>query len=287
MKVGIVVVTHSYDMAPLLASVSRTAHEVRWYVHHHGGRNGAARFLRSLGERPDLQVAWHYYNRGLSTSWNDGLKASRDAGNDVTLLVNDDVHFLGPDAFDRFIAFVEARDRANVCFVRGREPSGLTRSQGLACCAIGPDVLDTIGFLDENFFPAYYEDLDYMQRMVLAGIPVHVDERVLVFHQRNGTSKVRRLLRIHLKWHQWRSRRYYRAKWRPVDDWPTAALPFGDARATLRIAWQDRADPYRHLGRRRPLTASLTAALTRWASAPLVLWGAFDQRGGRGGAGRT
>lgn len=262
MKIGIVVVTHSYDMAPLHASVQGTAHDIRWYVHHHGGRNEVAAFLRSLGGDPKLKIAWHFYNRGLARSWNDGLHASRRDGNDITLLINDDVHF-EPSAFDQFMIFIQDHDRADLCFVFGQEPSGIVRQQGFACCSIGHNVIDRIGFFDENYFPAYYEDIDYSYRALFSSIPIHIDERVLVFHQRNATTRNRRLLQFFLKWNGRRLRRYHVSKWGIVDGAPTTAVPFAEGDATLKIAWDERADPYRSLGR-RPL---LAAALRRWADA--------------------
>lgn len=264
MKIGIVVVTHSHDVSPLHASVQGSAHAIRWYVHHHGGRNTVADFLRSLNTDPALKVFWHFRNRGLSRSWNEGLHVSRQDGNDITLLVNDDVHF-EPDAFDQFISFVEDHGRADLCFLFGREASGLVRQQGLACCAIGHNVIDAIGYFDENYFPAYYEDVDYTYRALFSFIPIHIDERVLVFHQRNGTSKQRRWLRFILKWNGRRLRRYHVAKWGLVDGEVTTAVPFAARDATLRIAWEERMDPYRSLNRR----PALATALRLWADA----WG--------------
>ena len=68
--------------------------------------------------------------------------------------------------------------------------SGQILAQSFACCAITADVVHRIGYFDENFTPAYYEDLDYARRAELAGMRMHVDERVLVEHERSSTLRL-------------------------------------------------------------------------------------------------
>jgi GT2 family glycosyltransferase len=70
-----------------------------------------------------------------------------------------------------------------------------------------------VGYFDQNFWPAYFEDADYFRRLELSGVPNLWDERILLEHNRSQTVRADFLLR---KLHDERTRRnetYYIRKW--------------------------------------------------------------------------
>jgi GT2 family glycosyltransferase len=240
-KIGIGLVTHTYGPWALFESVARSAHDVTWYIHHHSDNAEIEAIVDDFAVDYRVQFVPHRVNRGLARSWNECLRSSADERNDLFLLLNDDLHFRD-DGFDQFVDFAEGRQHDNaLVFVTGFEPrTNLTRPQGFACCAIAPQAVASIGYLDENFFPAYCEDIDYMRRITLAGLQMATDERVLVEHVRNATTLANPDLRGANK----ASREYFVRKWGGTPEQPVYAHPFDKVSLSLRIGWAERADPY-------------------------------------------
>src|SRR4029077_16740459 len=79
----------------------------------------------------------------------------------VWIISNDDVTFRR-ETFAEMAGALEAGD----LFVN---------AGGWALFGQRPELAERIGFYDELFFPAYYEDTDYYVRMVEAGIPIRSD----------------------------------------------------------------------------------------------------------------
>jgi len=94
-------------------------------------------------------------NLGVAASWNRLLCAG------AWVISNDDVTF-------RKETFAE---------LAGALASGdlFVHSGGWALFGQRPEVAERIGFYDERFFPAYYEDTDYYVRLIQAGIPIRTN----------------------------------------------------------------------------------------------------------------
>lgn len=88
-------------------------------------------------------------NIGVAAAWNRILDLR-----EPVIIANDDIT-LGTKQFEEM-----ARDLASHPFV------------GNGWCLFGqtPECTDRVGFYDENFYPAYYEDSDYSARMARAGV---------------------------------------------------------------------------------------------------------------------
>jgi hypothetical protein len=208
-------------------------HAVRFYVFLHG---------QDVRLRTKLQVITaainsRYYpygtNRGVARSWNEGLRASFEDGNDVTLLVNDDLFFY-EGGFDTFADFVLSESRRVPEFgtisafgldTGTAEGVGAGRFyqrphwQGAACMAIGRTAIERVGYFDQNFWPAYFEDADYFRRLELSGIPQLWDDRVLVEHNRSQTVRADFLLKCLHNERVQRNERYYIRKWGGLRGW--------------------------------------------------------------------
>ena len=119
-----------------------------------GGGYGRARAAQIVGQRVGvtLEFVAPAENWGVARSWNHILER---AGDEPVVISNDDV-LLGADTFAEMSAAV---DRAP--FVSG---------DGWCLFAQQPECTRRIGWYDENFWPAYYEDTDYHVRLQRAGI---------------------------------------------------------------------------------------------------------------------
>lgn len=98
-----------------------------------------------------------HHNIGVSAAWNMAIKVTPKAP--WWCIVNSDITF-GKGDLARLAATVE-------------EGSGaLYFMLGMAAFAITRHTLFSVGFFDENFHPAYDDDLDFVRRAVIVGTPV-------------------------------------------------------------------------------------------------------------------
>jgi GT2 family glycosyltransferase len=143
-------------------------------------------------------------NLGVAASWNWILARTLDDGG--VIVANDDVLF-GQQTFEDL--------------VRGMEAYPFVLGAGWACFGQRADCTLAVGFYDERFWPAYYEDNDYQIRMHAAGIayPTVVTERM-----RHAEWTTTRALDDPgwLREGRERNRQYLLDKWSPDGaSWPT------------------------------------------------------------------
>jgi GT2 family glycosyltransferase len=113
------------------------------------------------------------HNLGVAASWNLGIKMFPH-DNRWTFTSNDVVYEPGG---------LETLSTA-------RE-SSLTLSQDrphFHTFAVGEDVVKAVGLFDERFYPAYFEDNDYLRRCQLSGVPV-VRLPIAASHANSSTLK--------------------------------------------------------------------------------------------------
>lgn len=101
----------------------------------------------------DYHVEYHPENAGVGRSWNIGFRY----GADYNILVSASMYFK-----NGISELVDKLSYAN--------EYGLLTYEGWHTIVIGKKTIEKIGYIDENFYPAYYEDNDYMYRMKLANI---------------------------------------------------------------------------------------------------------------------
>lgn len=105
-------------------------------------------------------------NLGVAASWNAILE--RVMG--PVTIVNDDV-VLGPETL---AILADAITRYDFVIADGG-----WNANGWCCFAQSPRCVKTIGYYDESFYPAYFEDRDYERRLWRAGIvPMKVPVRL-------------------------------------------------------------------------------------------------------------
>ena len=248
MRIGIVVVT--YGIFPEALFDSAQPHEgdvLSWYIHHHGRDQNVERLLSQFASENGATLHLHKVNRGVSVSWNDGIAASINDGSDITLVCNDDIEFLD-GGFQKFVTFLASQEDFGLGFAFGIEGknshlAGQVFSQDFACFGISKRIVERIGFFDENFYPAYFEDNDYRYRGELAGIPVTVDERVILKHERSATTRNSLALtaRHHKKWQS--CERYFLQKWGSLGQ-GKHKFPFNNSEFNEKISWERRHRPY-------------------------------------------
>lgn len=98
-----------------------------------------------------------FRNMGVAPSWNSIIKSFPEC--QYWLISNNDTLFLPGDLMKIHAAWMANQDAVITA------PNG-----AFSCFAIGPGVVERVGLFDENIWPIYSEDLDYIIRMDRAGV---------------------------------------------------------------------------------------------------------------------
>lgn len=106
---------------------------------------------------PSLTVIHPGHNLGVAASWNLGMRVTPTAP--WWLITNFDIEFGEGD-----LAKLEATVDPGV--------AGIYYMLGMAAFALTQATVKAVGYFDENFHPAYDEDLDYSRRAKLLDLPV-------------------------------------------------------------------------------------------------------------------
>lgn len=194
MIVGIPVLVNYTGLRRLIESIERGSVQPELYMIIDNG--GALPGTLPVPVGSALELVLPDRNCGVAASWNDVLQAGLD--HDLPVVIsNDDVVF-GETTLEEMVRSLETHP-----FVEG---------EGWALFGQTPGCTKQVGFYDENFFPAYHEDVDYDLRLAKESIPV---VRALSFPVRHdGWSTTKQL-----GYPEWldvardRGRAYFVQKW--------------------------------------------------------------------------
>jgi len=117
------------------------------------------------------------HNKGVAGAWNIGLK---EADPDGLLVICNDDNSLYPYAL---------QELENMVKENPTHPFFGSAGNGFSFFAIRPKLaIKTVGYFDEGFYPAYYEDNDYHYRMKLQNIDFICSDKQLYEMGLNGNS---------------------------------------------------------------------------------------------------
>lgn len=268
-----ILVCHSVDPTKTIASIPHVPGSI-WLVFLHSADAEIERKVYALMAPRGGIVFPYKVNRGLARSWNEGVHIALEAGCDAVLLINDDLHFddlhiieAGYNLFRSYAAaLLREKDDVGVITVRGfeRGPNeGMICPQNFSCCVVPRLAFDKIGYFDEAFTPAYFEDLDFARRAILAGMKVYVDDRCLCEHERSSTLRsATPEQQARLNPAIDRSHEYFCNKWGGLFP-PTFELPFNDPDGSLAIPLSSTAiGAMQHASRSRPRAAAVVGPAT-------------------------
>lgn len=95
------------------------------------------------------------YNIGISASWNLLIKKCLIEGDQFSFISQDDMSFSSG----------ELKKVAN--HFQNNQDADIITYWGFGLFCVSKRCIEKVGFFDENFYPAYYEDTDYCRRMTL------------------------------------------------------------------------------------------------------------------------
>ena len=108
-----------------------------------------------------VDVKFHPENLGVSGSWNYGIRTEAD----FLWILSSSLIF--NNGFSELIKKMEFADEY-----------GLLTDQAWHCIGFTKKTFDKVGFFDEQFYPGYFEDTDYLYRLKLAGIHNSVEHNL-------------------------------------------------------------------------------------------------------------
>ena len=173
----------------------------KYIIIDNGGRLDADRLKRCFtgpSRAVNLEIVMPGTNMGVAASWNSIIDRTRP---DPVVISNDDVVF----GHDTFATMTKALMDGHL----------FVEADGWALFGQSPELVDRIGYYDENFWPAYYEDVDYDLRMARAGVEVSLlPERARARH--SGWATLRELEARGERWLtelREKNHQYFLAKW--------------------------------------------------------------------------
>lgn len=146
-------------------------------------------------------------NNGVARSWNLGIDRLKEIDGDYLIICSASMRFDGG-----MRDLIEELNNSN--------EYGVSTQHGWHLIALGRKTIDAVGKFDENLYPAYYEDTDYIRRMELLGIHEPLDGRTEIGYIKVSANSImdayaiKHGLRIDMS----KSRDYFIKKWGDVYD---------------------------------------------------------------------
>lgn len=249
--INIHIVTVAYGLSSDLLKLYDSANipEATWHIFLHSRFPDVVAACHALNRRGNVEIYDYGVNRGLAKSWNEGLIEAYTDGADVALIANDDAYT--DDREDVYRIAVTAIREPRAYFTQGMGLDLATDQRvpmRFALAAVNPIALRTVGLFDENLFPIYFEDTDWLRRAELAHawaghFALTVKDTSLV----HAGSKSRWTVPGNDAQHQRTfaaNREYYIKKWGGDQGQEQYPVPFNDPRFGLHIEAEARNAPY-------------------------------------------
>lgn len=240
-------ITYSIDIAPLVNKAGGP--DISWHLFTHSANQAVHEGIRSLFLHHNISLSDHRTNRGLARSWNDFLVDAQAAKADVMLIINDDVLASHDDLLKLAQGCLDHPEAGIVTAWGFNERMGDVRDNGYSFFGLNRIAIEKVGYFDENFYPIYFEDSDYTRRLALAGIPFHSCTETNIFHK--GSASIGTVAELNRQNnHTFQANNaYFVRKWGGQPGNEIFPNPFNSPQFDLKIAAEQRQDPYPGYGR--------------------------------------
>lgn len=221
-------VLNCFEFTKKMISTIKTGHPYRLIVIDNGSTDGTEAYFRQLDLTRAITYIRNSKNKGVAGSWNQGIEfAIRKFNSRYFFIPNNDI-LLHSDAIDTLIEAIEAPKTflaaatdisgqvshpEEVLKAKPPEKREITEAPDFSCFLIKRETLEKIGYFDEKFFPAYFEDNDYHYRIRLEGGKASKTNQALYFHFGSRTIKGGGMIRAISNTGYVINRDYYIQKW--------------------------------------------------------------------------
>lgn len=183
---------------------TQTTHEI--IVINNGKDKETANLLKTLREKHNnIKIIENNENAGVAASWNQGIEKSNY---DFVCIVNNDIEIMIPGWLREMQKTIAEKKQIywtspTTCYNRDMKKMiyrahhyeqlkyGIAGdSYVVGCCFMCPKkAFEEIGPFDEGFEVKYYEDLDFINRILQAGKRVLMTRSAIVYHAVGTTSR--------------------------------------------------------------------------------------------------
>jgi len=161
-------------------------------------------YLSDIGNNWQIKIISNKRNEGVARSWNDGIRLAKNTyGCTKFFVVNNDI-LLKKCTIDRMVDLlndpdiglvtaynvhgeIDSPEKLDTIFSPRRRK--ITEAPDFSCFMLNSETINQVGYFDENFWPAYFEDNDYHYRMKLAGLKAVKLNQALYYHFGSQTIK--------------------------------------------------------------------------------------------------
>jgi len=225
-----------------LLKTIKTRYKYQLILIDNGSTDGTPIFFHALKHFDYVSVFTFEKNVGVAAAWNFGIKQAIEKFNSqYFLILNTDV-LLHPDAID---VLVDGLRGLKLDLVSGTDVSGSVsfaddvldlplpglgenpETPEFSCFMLKKATIDKVGYFDEKFFPAYFEDNDYHYRMKLAGLKAVRHSRALYYHWGSRTIQDNDKIREQSNLGYMANQDYYIRKWGGKPGAEKFKIPFG------------------------------------------------------------
>lgn len=259
MRIGVVLVPYisgdkHLEMAlETIDTLKTTEHELYFYVIANKVRaiEDAQKLINALATKSKNVYYVNNDRNCLSKAWNFGIERALEHKCDYVFLPNLDLHFK-PDCLDRLIQGVkETPDGIFWCatnYPRIEEVETAVANHTItedldgnsfSYFVVTQKLIDEVGFFDEQFEPAYFEDNDMYYRITLVGGKFYRIHDALVYHYGSGTLANDVQLRMQNNQTFIDNQNRYKAKWGGLPHQEAYKHPFNDKNKSLKEVQKD------------------------------------------------
>lgn len=156
--------------------------------------------------------------RSVAASWNQGIRMAQRDGCDRFLVMANDCYW-SPGSIAKLIAFMERPESSNVfaasgyCHKDGPRLTEPTDACDFTGFLIRGECIEQVGWFDEKFRPAYFEDNDMVTRIVLSGHDCRVVPEAMFDTPGSLTARSCPEAAHHVAYWFEKNRQRYKAKW--------------------------------------------------------------------------
>jgi GT2 family glycosyltransferase len=220
----------------------RTKYPYNLILINNASEDGTKDFFEMMKENDEVTVFNFTVNKGCAWSWNFGISfAIKNFNSKYFFIPNNDI-LLNPRTID---VLIEATKTARAVLTTATDISGMVSASvdvlslkppirrqfveapDFSCFLLTKEAIDKVGYFDEKFYPAYFEDNDYHRRINLAGLRVIRTNQALYFHYGSRTIKDGPEIRTKANIGYSINREYYKEKWGGIPGHEIFKKPFG------------------------------------------------------------
>ena len=191
-----------------IESIQRnTSCEYEFIIIDNNSTDGTKEYLEELKNiLPNLVVITNEENIGVAPAWNAGINIAKY---NYLCIINNDIEILFLNWLENMQLLLKKNPNVYwtspmTCYNDARKPEfkknhyeqllydhPYGRDYIVACCFMCPkQAFNELGLFDEKFEVKFYEDLDYLARILNAGKQIKMCKQALVYHAVGTTSRI-------------------------------------------------------------------------------------------------